>query len=271
MKAGAPSTKVMRESGPFSTSWKRIRRFVVPVLIVIVWQAICSTGLVTPRMVPSPVDVLRTAGELIGTGELIDSLAVSLMRVVIGLAIGISLGVALALIAGLSRKGEDAIDATIQMLRTLPFLGLVPLFILWFGIGETPKIALVVVGCVFPIYMALFSGIRGVDKKLIEAATTLGLNRWELITHIVLPGALPSALVGLRYGLGIALLSLVVSEQVNADSGIGYLITSARDVFRTDIIFLGLFIYALLGLGADQFVRAMERSLLYWRPTFVKD
>ena len=145
-----------------------------------------------------------------------------------------------------------------------------PPCILWFGIGETPKIALIVVGTMFPIYMALFAGIRGVDKKLVEAAITLGLTRWELIVHIVLPGALPSALVGLRYALGIALLSLVVSEQVNADSGMGYLIMSARDVLRTDIIFVGLFVYAILGLGADLLVRAMESSLLYWRPSFVE-
>lgn len=255
----------------FAHSWRPLRRFLVPLAIVILWQLICSAGLVSPRMVPSPYEIFRTAVELVQTGELTTSLAVSLTRVAIGLTIGISLGVALALIAGLSKAGEDAIDATIQMLRTLPFLGLVPLFILWFGIGETPKVALVVVGCVFPIYLALFSGIRGVDKKLIEAGQTLGLNRWEAIVHIILPGAVPSALVGLRYGLGIALLSLVVSEQVNADSGIGYLMTSARDVFRTDIIFLCLLVYAVLGLLADQIVRFLERSLLYWRPSLVKE
>lgn len=255
----------------FARWWKLIRRFLVPLAIVILWQLFCSAGLVSPRMVPSPYEIFRTAMELVQTRELTTSLVVSLTRVVVGLTIGISLGVALALIAGLSRAGEDAIDATIQMLRTLPFLGLVPLFILWFGIGETPKVALVVVGCVFPIYLALFSGIRGVDKKLIEAGQTLGLSRWEAIIHIILPGAVPSALVGLRYGLGIALLSLVVSEQVNADSGIGYLMTSARDVFRTDIIFLCLLVYALLGLLADQIVRVLERGLMYWRPSFVKE
>lgn len=257
--------------GWLSRRWRSGRRFVVPVAIVILWQLVCWAGLVSPRMVPSPIAILKTAAELVETGELTTSLIVSLTRVVIGLTFGISLGVVLALIAGLSRAGEDTIDATLQMLRTLPFLGLVPLFILWFGIGETPKIALVVVGCVFPIYLALFSGIRGLDKKLIEAGQTLGLTRWETIVHIILPGAVPSALVGLRYGLGIALLSLVVSEQVNADSGIGFLMNSARDVFRTDIIFLCLIIYAMLGLLADQLVRVLERVLLYWRPSFVKE
>jgi len=259
-----------KPQGPLYNFWQHARRFAVPVILIALWQGVCSAGLISPRVAPSPIGVMETASELFMSGELMSSLGTSLLRVAIGLAIGISLGTVLALIAGLWKSGEDAVDATLQMLRTLPFLGLVPLFILWFGIGETPKIALVVVGSVFPIYMALFAGIRGVDKKLIEAATTLGLTRWEMIVHIVLPGALPSALVGLRYAMGIALLSLVVSEQVNADSGIGYLIMSARDVLRTDIIFVGLFVYAILGLAADQLVRIFERSLLYWRPSFVK-
>jgi sulfonate transport system permease protein len=242
----------------------------MPIVIVALWQAICSAGLVSPRMVPSPIAVAKTAGELLESGELLHSIAISLARVSIGLVIGIAIGVALALVAGLSKAGEDSVDATIQMLRTLPFLGLVPLFILWFGIGETPKVALVIVGTVFPIYMALFSGIRDIDKKLIEAAVTLGVTRWELVTQIILPGSLPSALVGLRYGMGIALLTLVVAEQINADSGIGFLIMNARDIFRTDIIFLGLIVYAILGLLADQLARGFERRLLYWRPTFVK-
>ncbi len=174
-------------------------------------------------------------------------------------------------LAGLSRRGEDLLDATLQMLRTLPFLALVPLFILWFGIGETPKIALVALGTMFPIYLTLFSGIRGVDAKLIEAGSTLGLTRREQVLHIVLPGALPSALVGLRYALGVAWLSLVVAEQINADSGIGFLVMTARDFLRTDIILVGLIVYAILGLSADQIVRVLERRVLAWRPSFLKD
>lgn len=261
---------MQKRTGSLQSIWLRSRRFVMPLVLILLWQLICAASLVSSRVVPSPLAIMRTAYDLLMSGDLTNSLGISLLRVTIGLIIGISLGTVLALIAGLWRSGEDMIDATVQMLRTLPFLGLVPLFILWFGIGEAPKIALVVVGSVFPIYVALFSGIRGVDKKLIEAATTLGLSRWEMILHIVLPGALPSALVGLRYALGIALLSLVVSEQVNADSGIGYLIMSARDVLRTDIIFVGLLVYAILGLAADQLVRIFERRLLYWRPSFVK-
>ncbi len=141
-----------------------------------------------------------------------------------------------------------------------------PLFILWFGIGETPKIALVALGAMFPIYLNLFAGIRGADPKLLEAASTLGLSRAALIRHVVLPAALPNALTGLRYAAGIAWLSLVVGEQINADSGIGYLMMDARDFLRTDIIMVGLGVYALLGLLSDQAVRALERRTLAWRP-----
>jgi sulfonate transport system permease protein len=194
---------------------------------------------------------------------------VSLARVGAGLAIGVSVGAALALVSGLSRVGEDVVDAPMQMLRTLPFLGLVPMFILWFGIGETPKVALVALGSAFPIYLNLFAGIRGVDRKLVEAASVFGLDRAGVIRHVILPGALPQALVGLRYALGVSLLSLVVAEQINADAGIGYLINDARDFLRTDVIVVGLLVYALLGLAADAIVRAFERHALRGRATLL--
>jgi sulfonate transport system permease protein len=176
----------------------------------------------------------------------------------------------LAIAAGLSRAGEEIVDAPMQMIRTLPFLGLVPLFILWFGIGETPKIALVALGTTFPIYLNLFSGIRGVDLKLVEAARVFGLDRRGVVRHVILPGALPSALVGLRYSLGVAWLSLVIAEQINATAGIGYLINDARDFLRTDIIVVGLLVYALLGLAADALVRSLERRALAWRPSLIR-
>jgi sulfonate transport system permease protein len=242
------------------------RRAVTPLVILAVWQAGASFGYVPSRTVASPLAVLAAARDLIASGALPHHLGVSLLRVAAGLAIGVGAGTALALAAGLSRLGEDLIDSTLQMARTLPFLALVPLFILWFGIGETPKVALVALGVTFPIYLNLFAGIRGVDPKLVEAASTLGLSRAQLIRHVVLPAALPHFLVGLRYAIGIAWLSLVVGEQINADSGIGYLMMDARDFLRTDIIMVGLAVYALLGLLSDQAVRALERVTLAWRP-----
>jgi sulfonate transport system permease protein len=249
----------------------RARRFVAPLLLVLAWQAGSMLGFIPARTVSAPADVMVSFYQLIVSGELQQNLLVSLGRVGVGLSIAIAAGTVLALIAGLSRLGEDSVDAPLQMLRTMPHLALVPLFILWFGIGETPKIALVALGGLFPIYLNLFAGIRGVDRKLIEAAQTLGLSRLELIRHVILPGALPSFLVGLRYAVGVGWLSLVVGEQINAESGIGFMMMNAREFLRTDIIMVGLLVYALLGLLADLGVRWIERTALVWRPQMLGD
>jgi sulfonate transport system permease protein len=246
------------------------KRAAAPVLLILAWQGASSFGLLTAHSLASPLQIARTLWTLIADGELATNLLVSLGRVLAGLAIGVSLGTVLGLISGLSRSGEAVVDTPLQIIRAIPFLALVPLFILWFGIGEAPKIALVALGTVYPIYLNLYAGIRGVDRKLLEAGTCYGLNRWELIRHIVLPGALPSFLVGLRYALGISWLSLVVAEQINASSGIGYLIMTARDFMRTDIIVVGLLVYGLLGLAADLLVRLLEHRALAWRPSILK-
>ena len=247
----------------------RARRFVVPLLLVLLWQAAAQMGLISTRLLAPPSAILSAAWTLVASGELGHHLLVSLSRVGTGLAIALTLGTGLGLIAGLSRIGEDAVDATLQMLRALPFLALVPLLILWLGIGEATKIALVALGATFPIYLTLFGGIRGTDPKLLEAGRVFGLSHAQQIVHIVLPAALPQALVGLRYALGTAWLSLVVGEQINATAGIGFLVMDAREFLRTDIILVGLLVYALLGLGADQLVRAIERRALAWRPSLV--
>jgi sulfonate transport system permease protein len=236
------------------------------VVLLVLWQAASMAGLISPRVLAPPSAILTAAWTIILDGTLPYNLLVSLARVVTGLAIALGLGIPLALLAGLSRTGEDAVDAPLQMVRTLPHLALVPLFILWFGIGETPKVALVALGSIFPIYLNLYAAIRGVDPKLVEAGRTLGLSRLAMIRHVILPGAMPGFLVGLRYAVGIAWLSLVVGEQINADSGIGYMMMDARDFLRTDIILVGLLTYALLGLLGDQGVRLIERRVLSWRP-----
>jgi len=245
------------------------RRLASPLLLILLWQAGSMAGLIPARTLAAPSAILATAWSMLVSGDLLYHLLISLQRVLIGLALGVSAGALLALAAGLSRFGEDAVDAPMQMLRTLPHLALVPLFILWFGIGELPKVLLVALGAAFPVYLTLFAGIRGVDPKLAEAGRTLGLDRAGLIRHVILPGALPSALVGLRYAVGVAWLTLVVAEQVNANAGIGFLINDARDFLRTDVIVVGLLIYALLGLSADALVRVVERRALAWRPVLV--
>ena len=256
----------MRRPGPHWAMPPILRRLASTALLLALWQASSAAGLVSPRVLAPPSAILQAAWSIILDGTLPHNLLISLARVVAGLSIALALGVPLALLAGLSRAGEDAVDAPLQMVRTLPHLALVPLFILWFGIGETPKIALVALGSVFPLYLNLVAAIRGVDPKLIEAGRTLGLSRVAMIRHVILPGALPGFLVGLRYAVGVAWLSLVVGEQINADSGIGYMMMDARDFLRTDIILVGLLTYALLGLLGDQGVRLIERRALAWRP-----
>jgi sulfonate transport system permease protein len=255
-----------RQPRPVRRMPPAVRRLASTVLLIAIWQAGYAAGLISPRVLAPPSAIVQAAWTIILDGTLPHNLVISLGRVVVGLAIALGLGVPLALLSGLSRAGEDAVDAPLQMARTLPHLALVPLFILWFGIGETPKIALVALGSIFPIYLNLVAAIRGVDPKLIEAGRTLGLSHFAMIQHVILPGALPGFLVGLRYAVGVAWLSLVVGEQINADSGIGFMMMDARDFLRTDIILVGLLTYALLGLVGDQGVRLIERRALAWRP-----
>jgi sulfonate transport system permease protein len=235
-------------------------RVASPLALIALWQLGSMAGWIPATKLAAPSAILSAFWSLSVSGDLLRHLTVSLTRVSVGLV----------LVVGLSRLGDNAVDPLMQMLRTLPYLGMTPLLILWFGIGELPKIALVAFASVFPVYMTLLGGIRSVDPKLIEAARIFGLRRWEIIRHVILPGALAPALVGLRYSLGAAWLSLVVSEQINADRGIGYLIMDARDFLRTDVIVVGLMIYALLGLATDAVVRAIERRALAWRPAIVR-
>ncbi|GHD20927.1 ABC transporter permease [Tianweitania populi] len=240
-------------------------RLLSPLAILVLWQLASLTGVLTPHILASPLDIAKTGARLVASGELVTGLGVSFLRVLAGFAIALVVGIALALAAGLSRVGDILVDPPIQMLKAMPFLGLLPLFILWYGIGEAPKIGMVAFGSVFPIYLTLHGGIRGVDRKLIEAGRTLGLNTFGIIRHVVIPGALPSLLVGVRYGLSIAWLSLVVAEQINASSGIGSIITYARDFLQTDVIVVCLIVYALMGLLTDALVRLIEAHTLRWR------
>ncbi|WP_369240508.1 ABC transporter permease [Streptomyces sp. R21] len=257
---------------PASTRHTRVprwlRRTSGPVLLLALWQLLSSTGVLTSDVLASPGTIARVGSDLISDGSLPNAMGVSLQRVAFGLLLGTVVGTGLALVSGLFRIGEDLVDASVQMLRTVPFVGLIPLFIIWFGIGEAPKIAIITLGVSFPLYLNVYAGIRGVDSQLIEAGESLGLSRWGLVRHVVLPGALPGAMTGLRYSLGIAWLALVFAEQINADAGIGFLMVQARDFLRTDVIVVCLIVYAFLGLLADFIVRSLERLLLQWRPTF---
>jgi sulfonate transport system permease protein len=273
MQAGAPT---VLEHSSISAPPARARRrrsewlrIASPLALLALWQAAASLGWMSSHTLASPARVAASFWTLASDGTLQQHLLVSLGRVAKGVALATCVGGSLALFSGLSRVGEFVIDAPMQMLRTLPVLALIPFFILWFGIGEVSKVGLVAVAASFPIYLALYAGIRGVDLKLVELAKVIGLSRGELIRHVILPAALPTTLVGLRYALGVAWLVLVAAEQVNASSGIGYLMNDARDFMRTDVMVVGLLVYAVLGLLVDVLVRWLERRLLAWRPSLV--
>lgn len=267
-EVGSVDGAATQEGASPRRSWKPLRRLISPLVLLVLWQVLSSAGVVSDKTLASPAQVVSAATELWSDCSLQDALAVSLQRVLLGVVLGIAVAVLLGVLAGFSRVVELAIDPPIQMLRTVPFLGLIPLFIIWFGIGEQPKVFLVTLGVMFPLYLNLFAGIRSIDGKLIEAAETLGLSKFQLATHVVLPGALPQALTGLRLSLGVAWLALIVAEQINADAGLGYLVNNARIYFRIDIVIFGLLVYAFLGLATDAIVRALEGRLLTWRKTY---
>jgi sulfonate transport system permease protein len=244
------------------------RRLGGPLLVLVLWQLLTATGVIGPRTLAPPSDVLGAGWELLRTRELTTHLLTSLRRVVVGLSLGVVAGLALAVVAGLFRLGEDLVDSAIQLVRAIPTLGLLGLVIIWFGIGEGSKVFLVAFGTTFPVYLNTYAAIRGVDQKLVEAGTSFGLTRRGLVRRVILPGAVPGFLVGLRFALVGSWLIMIVAEQINSRSGLGYLINEARSWYRTDIIVLGLSIYGLLGVAADGIVRLLERWLLAWRRGF---
>ncbi len=253
----------------------RHRRFGVPrglerlagvALLVAVWELASRVGWLAPDVLAGPSTVLTAGADLVRDGTLPSALWASSRRVLWGAAIGIPIGAGLALVAGLSRLGDDLLDATVQMLRFVPIIALQPLLIVWLGVGETVKVTLIVLGVAFPIYVNTSAAIRSIDPRYLELAATVGLGRWERIRRVVLPSALPGFLVGLRLASAIAWLLLVFAEQINAVSGIGFMMLRAQTLFHTDVIVVGLVVYAVLGLLSDGLVRALERRLLRWAP-----
>ncbi|MFI5698431.1 ABC transporter permease [Streptomyces xanthochromogenes] len=242
-------------------------RLIGPGLVLLLWAAASAAGQLDPAAIPAPWTVLRTAGHLWSDGTLSTDVLTSLERAGYGFALGLTGGVVLALAAGLSRVGEALIDGTVQLNRAIPTLGLIPLFILWLGIGETFKIAIIAIVVYIPIYLNLHAALSGIDHRYVELAEVQGLSRVRFIRQIVVPGALPGFFVGLRLGVTGSWLSLVVLEQINATSGLGYLMFQAQNYGRTDIILVGLLIYGVFGLVSDSAVRLVERRVLSWRRT----
>ena len=244
------------------------RRAAGPVLVIALWQLACSAGFFSSVEVASPLAVADAARELWTQDVLQGNLLISLQRVAEGLVLGVAAGTFLAVASGLFHVAEDLLDPVIQAGRSVPILGLVPLVIIWFGVGEVPKVFLIALGCTFPVYINVYAAIRGVDQKLVEAGQSFGLSWAGLVRRVILPGSLPGFLVGLRFALVGAWIIDVVAEEINAQSGLGYLINQAQATDRTDIMFLCLAIYAIVGLLADALVRLLERYLLAWRSAF---
>lgn len=245
-----------------------LQRLLGPALLLAAWQLLALAQVFDPRTTPAPLTVLRTAAELAASGALLDNLAASLQLVVKGLALGLSLGLAAAVASGLSRAGENIIDANMEVLRAVPNFALLPILIAWFGIDDVSKVLLIALHVVVCVYINTYSAIRNVDAGLIEAARTFGVGQRELIAAVILPGALPGFLVGLRMALTGAWLSLIFAETINAPVGLGRMMSDAREYFRVDVIFVLLAVYALLGLASLAFVRYLEARLLVWRRAF---
>jgi sulfonate transport system permease protein len=238
-----------------------------PVLLLVIWSIGSATGLLDPRVLSAPWTVITTAGDLIADGRLQSNLWTSTQRAFAGLGLGIALGTVLALASGLSRIGEAVLDGPIQIKRAIPSLALLPLLILWLGIGESMKVTTITLGVFVPIYIHTHNGLRTIDSRYVELAQTVGLSRWDFIRRVVLPGALPGFLLGLRFAVTGAWLALVVVEQINSTSGIGYMMELARTYGQTDIIIVGLVLYGALGLLSDGAVRLIQRKALTWRRT----
>ena len=238
-----------------------------PGLLLLYWAVLSATGWLDPRTLPAPWTAITTGADLVREGRLQSNLVVSAARAASGLLVGGTAGVLLAFLSGLSLLGGYVIDGIVQLKRGIPILAVIPFMILWFGIGEPMKVAVIAVAAFFPIYIQTHSALRAIDLRYVELAETLGLSRWQFLRRIVIPGALPGFLLGLRFGATAAWLALVVVEQLNASSGIGYMVTLARNYAQTDVMLVGLVVYAILGFGSDALVRLIERRALRWRRT----
>jgi sulfonate transport system permease protein len=243
---------------------RQSRKLVGLVMLVVAWQVLAARGDLG-NQTPTPGQVAVAGFDLLRSGVLLDNLAVSVVRVAKGLAIGLSAGLALGLVAGFSKLGEDVVDAPVQALRMLPAVALAPIFLIWFGLGDVSKVALIAFAPMFPLYLNVLGGIRGVDDRLVESARSCGVGSWGLIRRVILPGALPQILVGLRQSLGVAWIVLVVAEQTATTAGLGVIIQNAKEFLQIDVMFVVVVVYALLGLATDALVRMLERRLLAWR------
>ncbi len=243
------------------------QRLLGPALVILLWFVGSGIGLINPAKLSPPGTVAATFVDLLRSGDLQANLLVSLQRAGLGLAFGAGGGLVLALLAGLTRLGDALIDGLAQIKRAIPNLALLPIAIIWVGIGEEMKVLIIALGVAIPIYINTHSALRGIDRRYVELAETVRLSHRQFLRHIALPSALPGFFIGLRLAIAHAWTALVVVETVNATSGIGYMMTQARIYGQTEVVLVGLVVYGLLGLVSDALVRTVERKVLSWRQT----
>ncbi|MBB2928337.1 aliphatic sulfonate ABC transporter permease SsuC [Paraburkholderia silvatlantica] len=252
-------------------SRRRLAPWLVPLAVLAIWELAARSGALSTRVLPEPLAVVRAAWSLIESGEMWADVRVSTWRALSGFAIGGGIGLVLGLATGLFKPVETALDSTVQMVRNIPALAMIPLVILWFGIGEEAKVFLVALGVFFPVYVNTFHGIRSVDANLVEMARSYGLKGFALYREVILPGALPSILVGVRFALGLMWVTLIVAETISAQSGIGYMTMNAREFLQTDVVVVGILLYAALGKLADWLAKSLERMALRWHPAYQQE
>lgn len=242
--------------------------WLLPVGLLVAWQTAALLGWADPVLLPAPATVAAALRETWQDGSLLDGVLTSGQRWLIGFVIGGGLGLLAGSAVGLSRLTERLLDTSVQMARTVPISGLSPLLIIWLGLGESPKIAMVAMGSFFPVYINTFAGVRNVDRKLIEVAQMFRWGRIRTVRRVIIPAALPQVLTGVRYALGVAWLVLVLAELLGAQSGIGHLLNLGRELSRVDIVIGALLVFSLTGKFVDIIVRLLESRLLRWRDVY---
>ncbi|RUT29585.1 ABC transporter permease [Paenibacillus zeisoli] len=272
---GEPDTSTVKTSLKYRKELGWLNRvpfwlhgLLVPIVLLIIWQIAGDTGLVTKEQLPTPLAIMKRFIELGASGELYHHLGVSALRALSGFMLGSVIGLLVGMFIGIGKIIERTLDPSLQMLRTVPLLALIPLFILWFGIGEFSKVLMISLGAFFPVYLNTFLGIRSVDTKLYDVTRILGYSRWQQLTKLILPSALPNILLGLRLAMSTSWLVLVFAELMGTSAGIGYMIEDARTYSNTDIVFVGIILFALVGSLSDIAVHALEKRWLSWQDTF---